>query len=256
MVTFLQVLIMSVVQGITEWFPLSSQGHIIFLNSVFGIQKIPFAAFLNLAGIFAALIVFWKDIVKLFDFREKGNLKFWGLFLVTLIPYFVVGYFFGDWLLGFFSNPFYWGIMFMISGVIVYSTKFARHKREKFNLFDSIVIGVSQAIALLPGISRTGTTASAGMHLGLKKEEAVRFSFLLAIPILLVTSIIQARNVVLTQINALWLIVSFVVVFIVSGFSIELVMRITEKGKFHWLGIYNFLVGLLLFLFGLKGILN
>ena len=180
-ISILQALVYSLVQGIAEWLPVSSSAHIAILQNIFGLQSFPFLIFLQFASILAAIVVFWKDIIKLFNFKEKENLRYWGFLIVALIPIAIVGYFFRDQIALLFLNLFYIGIFLMISGMVVYSTKFAHHREgKKLNLADSIIIGIAQgAAALFRGITRSGSTISAGMHLGLKREEAVKFSFLI-----------------------------------------------------------------------------
>jgi len=132
----------------------------------------------------------------------------------------------------------------MISGVIVYSTKFMHHKEgKKLGWFDSLFIGIVQVISLFPGISRSGSTISAGMFRGLKREDAVKFSFLLAIPTILGASLLEAKNLVLQNISYSILIVTFVITFVVSIFAIKILLRIVKSDKFYLFGIYDFLLG-------------
>src|SRR5271157_4059310 len=202
-ISLFQALIYSLVQGIAEWLPISSSAHIAILQNLFGLQDFSFLVFLQFASILAAIVVFWKDIVKLFNFRDKENLRYWGMLIVALIPVIVIGYFFENQIAALFLNLFYIGICLMISGILVYSTKFSHHKEgKKLNFADSIIIGLFQgAAALFRGITRSGSTISAGMYRGLKREEAVKFSFLIGIVAILGASLFEARKLVLGNIS-------------------------------------------------------
>ena len=118
------------------------------------------------------------------------------------------------------------GIFFIISGVLIYSTKFVKFKERKINFFDSIFIGIFQAIAILPGISRSGATISSGMFRGIKKEEAVKFSFLMAIPVVLGAAVLELRDLTVSNINYSFLIVSFIITFLISLFAIKILLKI------------------------------
>jgi undecaprenyl-diphosphatase len=110
--------------------------------------------------------------------------------------------------------------------------------------FDAVFVGLFQAIAILPGISRSGATISAGMFSGLKREEAVKFSFLLSVPVILGASILELDNLILQEINLWILTICFFVTFFVSIFTIKFLLRIVKTDKFYLFGIYNLLIGI------------
>ena len=251
MLNLIQVLLLSVIQGIAEWFPISSSGHLAILHNMFGFQDLAFDVFLHFASILAVLVLFWKDIIKILDIREKENIKYIGLLLLGIIPAGIIGVLFKDYIEGFFSSLFYLGIFFIVSGLIVYCTKFSRERREKIQWFDSLFIGIFQAIAILPGISRSGATIGSGLFRGLKKEEALRFSFLMAIPIVLGASILEFKDLMMSNINYNMLLISFFVTFFVSLFTIKILLRIVKSNKFYLFGIYNFLIGILVLIWSL-----
>ncbi len=246
MVSIIQALVLSIVQGITEWLPISSSGHLAIFQNIFGFQNLPFDVFLHFASILAVIIIFRKDIKKLFNFKDKQNLRYWGILILALIPAGIVGILFKDQIASFFSSMTYLGIFFMLSGGIVYSTKFYKVKKDKkMNWFDSLFIGFAQALAILPGVSRSGSTISGGLFRGLKKEEAVKFSFFLAVPVILGASLLEAKDLVVQNLSYSILALSFVVTLIVSIFAIKLLLKIVRGNKFHLFGIYNFFVGLI-----------
>ena len=228
MISFLQALIYSIVQGIAEWLPVSSSAHIALLQNIFGFQSLPFMVFLQFASILAVLFVFWKDIIKLFNFKDKESRKYWGFLILALIPVLIVGYFFEKLRIQL-SSFFYIGIFFMISGVIVYSTKFMKHKEGKnLGWFDSLFIGLVQVVSLFPGISRSGSTISAGMFRGIKREDAVKFSFLLGVLTILAASVFEFKGLASASISYSILIITFILTFLISIFAIKILIEIVR----------------------------
>lgn len=251
MIALFQIIILSVIQGIAEWLPISSSGHLAILQNLFGFQNLAFDVFLHLASILAVIIIFWKDITGLFNFKKKENLRYIGLLIIGIIPAGIAGILFEHQIENFFSSFLYLGIFFIVSGVLIYSTKFAKVKKEKLNFFDSIFIGIFQAIAIVPGISRSGATISSGLFRGLNKEEAVKFSFFMAIPVILGAALVELKDTALSQINYSFLIISFAVTLLVSIFAIKLLLKIIKGDNFYLFGVYNFLVGALILIFNL-----
>lgn len=240
-ISLFQALILSIVQGITEWFPVSSSGHLALIQNFFGFQNLPFDVFLHLAGVFAVVVLLWRDITRLF---KKENWKYLFYILIALIPAGLVGLFLRKTIENFFSNSLYIGIFFLLSGVFIYCTKFSYEKKKKISFFDSIFIGIFQAFAILPGISRSGATISSGLYRGINRENSVKFSFLLSIPIILGAGILEFGNMVSSEIDYFLLIISFVVTFLVSLITIKALFKIIKSDKFYLFGIYNIVLGL------------
>ena len=249
MIELIQAIILSIVQGITEWLPISSSGHLAIFQNIFRFQNLAFDVFLHFASIFAVLVVFWKDIIKLLHLNKIENLKYIGLLLVGIIPAGIIGILFKHQIESFFSSLLYLGIFFIISGIIIYSTRFSEIKRDKPNLLDSIFIGIFQALAILPGISRSGATISSGLFRGVSKAEAVKFSFFMAVPIILGAALVELKDISLSQISYVNLAISFVITLLVSIVTIKLLLKIIKGDKFYLFGIYNFLVGIALLIF-------
>ncbi|MFC1686100.1 undecaprenyl-diphosphate phosphatase [Nanoarchaeota archaeon] len=252
MVSVFQAIILSVVQSITEWLPVSSSGHLALMQHFFGFQNLTFDVYLHFASILAVIYVFRSDIIKLLDLRKLENQRYAAYLIIAVIPIAIVGLTFRDAIESVFSNMVSLGIFFLISGAIVFSTKFVKEKKEKkrkVGLMESITIGLFQALAILPGISRSGATISAGLFSGLKKEQVIKFSFLLAIPTVLGASVLEARNMAFSGLDLQVLLISFIVTFLVSILAIKLLLKIIRKQGFHWFGVYNILVGLLILIF-------
>ena len=255
MVSFIQAVILSFLQGIAEWLPISSSGHLALVQNIYHFENLSFDVFLHIASILAVVIIFWKDIVKLFYPWEKSKIKYLLIILIGIIPAGIVGFFFNKQIEAAFSNNLYIGIFFIISGILVYSTKFTREKKEKIGFFDSIFIGIFQAISILPGISRSGATISSGMYRGLRKNEAIKFSFLMAIPLIFGAGLLEARDLIYSQINYSILIVSFIITFLVSLAGIKILLKVVDKEKFYLFGIYNFLLGVLILILYFSGVI-
>lgn len=252
MVSLIETLILSVIQGICEWFPISSSGHLAIFHNIFGFQSLSFDVFLHFASIFAVLFAFRKDILAIFYPLNKKNIKYLGLLLIGIIPAGIIGVLFRDFIEGFFSSLFYLGIFFIISGVLVYSTKFFKLKKENINWMDSLFIGIFQAIAILPGISRSGATISGGLIRGVDKEQALKFSFLMAIPLIFGASILELNNLIISDISYWLLLISFLITFFVSLFTINVLLKIVKSDKFYLFGVYNFILGIFVLIWSFK----
>lgn len=243
MVSLIEAIILSIIQGITEWFPVSSSGHLALMQQFFGFQNLPYDVFLHFAGIFAVLFVFKREILKLLSFN-RVSLKYISLLVIALIPAGFVGFLLSDWIENLFSNMTYLGIFFIFSGVVVYSTKFSIERKSDINNKDAWFIGLLQALAILPGISRSGITISAGLFKGVSKRAAIRFSFLMSIPLILGASALKAKDLMISNINLSILVISFIITFFVSLITIKLLIRIIKSDKFYLFGIYNIILGL------------
>jgi undecaprenyl-diphosphatase len=237
-------ILLSIIQGISEWLPISSSGHLALFQNLFGEVDLTYDIFLHFASIFAVLVIFSKDILNLFNFKKKENLKYLGFLIIATIPAVIVALVFRNLIEASFSNIIFLGIFFMISGLIIFLTKFVRIKKDKITWRDSIFIGIFQALAIFPGVSRSGLTISSGMYKGIKKEQVIKFSFFLAVIIIIGASILELPNLDLNQISYTVLIVSFILTFLVSIVTIKFLLKIIRTNKFWIFGIYNLLLGL------------
>jgi len=250
MVTFIQAIILSIVQGITEWFAISSSGHIAIFENLFYIHDLGFVVYLHFASVLGVVILFWKDIVNLFV-EKKWSYIF--KIIIAVIPVAIVGFLVKEQVEKAFSNLIFVGIFYIISGFFIYSTKYARQIKRHPSISDSIFIGVSQVLALFPGISRSGMATGSGLILGLKKEEAIKFSFLLAIPIVFGASLLESSEITHLTLGFPALLTSFTLTLLTSLLTIKLLIRIIKSDKFYLFGIYNFILGVILIVWGLTG---
>ena len=240
MVTYLQAIILGVIQGITEWLPISSSGHLVIAQKLFNLEpSISLILVLHIASLIVIFLVFYRDIYKLIKF-DSFHRKLSLFIIIGTIPIALIGYFFSDLITNAFTNTKIVGYGFLITFSLLYFSKF--EKSRNLNIFHSILIGISQALALLPGVSRSGSTISTGMILGVNRQQAVKFSFLLAIPALLGAFIHQYSTISFS----LELLVGFLVSILVGYISLKFLLKIINSNKLHYFSYYCLILGLLL----------
>lgn len=244
MVSLTHAIILSIIQGITEWFPVSSSGHLAIFQNFFGFQNLAYDVFLHFASVLAIIIIFWKDIIKIF---KTHNYKYIGLIILAIIPAFLFGVLLKKYIISSFQSLLFLGLFFIFSGVLIYLTKFSKERKSKINFIEALFIGIMQVFALFPGISRSGMTISAGLFSGLKKQEAIQFSFLLAIPVIIGASLAEGTQVFKTDISYTLLLISFIITLIVSLITIKLLLKIIKSDNFYWFGIYNIILGVVVY---------
>lgn len=251
-----QAAILGVVQGITEFFPISSSGHLVILQSLFGFKEpmIAFDIFLHLGTLSSVLIFFRRDIAALFT-RERKMIA--PLFIAS-IPAFVVGFFFKDRIEQCFAMPEFTGWMMLITGLWLTIAATHARKVDLRGLADrqvklpgpvsALLIGIAQAAAILPGISRSGSTISTGILTGVEKEAACRFSFLLSIPAIAGASLVKMREIGsgLSAAQALPFLVGAIIAMLTGVFAIRFLLTIIKNNRLYLFGIYCFLAGLLI----------
>lgn len=250
--TVLQALVMGVIQGLGEFLPISSSAHLVLAPWVFGWDDpgLTFDVALHMGTLFAVVAFFWRDWVELFSeaIIKRGStqkaLLFWYLVIAT-IPGALAGYILEEQAATVFRNPLLIAVMLIIMGLILYLVDRRAISRKEMNgisLSDSLLIGLSQAFAIIPGVSRSGVTMTAGRALGLSRETAARFSFLLSTPIIFGAGVMQFKDITPGDINLAFItgvVSSAVVGFLAIGF---LLRYLTERSfaLFVW---YRFLIG-------------
>ncbi len=239
-----QAIILAIIQGITEWLPISSSGHLVLIQEFFNIEaSLLFDILLHMGSLLALLIIFRKDILNLISFK-KGYRGLAFLLLISTILTVLVVLIFREFLIKIFNNTLTVGIGLIITSLLLFSTKFAKEKKKNISLKDSILIGIMQGIAFIPGISRSGSTISTAMIRGVNREQAARYSFLLFIPAVLGAFFYQISSLEkLEKTNLLML--GTLISFIVSYAAIKLLLKIINKGKFHYFAYYCLILGLI-----------
>ena len=241
-------IILALVQGITEFLPVSSSGHLAILQNYFGEVNISFDVFLHFATLLAIVTYFYKDICEIIkDFlmfnKKSKNFKLAIYLIVASIPAAIIGFLLNNYISYFFLDISLLAFTFTISGIFLFTA--SRIKKNKALNFKNIfVVGLAQALAILPGLSRSGATISTGILMGIKKKEAIRFSFLLAIPAIIGATMLKMDGLSFT----FSLIIPFFVTFISGLFSIHILIKFIKQENLKYFAYYCWLVALLIFL--------
>lgn len=247
--TVTQALFLGVLQGVTEFLPVSSSGHLVVAQDLMGLSRggIMFEVAVHLGTLMSILVVFRKDIVRLITQFSSDETRSFLLFLVYgTVPIAVVGGTLRSRIEPLFQELSTVGVAFLVTGSVLILTRFVRSGGGNLNGRKSFLVGVAQAVSLVPGISRSGVTIGSGIMLGLSSREAARFSFLLAVPALvgsgalLVGDFLQAAS---DPGSSAVLGVGFVTSFVVGLGALKMLLRILVGGNFHWFGAYCLVLG-------------
>lgn len=236
-----QSLTLGVVQGITEFLPISSDGHLNLFQHLFNLTpSLSFDVFLHAATFFSVLFFFRKQTSYFF-----ANLKY---IIIGSIPVVIVGIFFKDQVSNIFADPKLLPFFFLISAVLVFVTKFFKSSDKKITYLSAFIIGIFQALAILPGVSRSGCTIFAGLLLGLSSLNAFNFSFSLFLPASLGAIILESKDIVGNHLFSLANIISFVLTFFVGLFCLNILKKFLVGHKFWIFGIYTFILAVFSFM--------
>jgi len=257
---------LGVVQGLTEYLPVSSSGHLAIASNFFGINgedSLMFTVAVHVATVLSTLVMLWKEIdwilKGLFKFEMNAETKYALNILVSMIPVGIVGLFFKDKVEeAFGSGLLVVGVMLLVTAVLLIFSFYARpRQKERLSLRDAFVIGLAQACAVMPGLSRSGSTIATGLMLGNKKEMLAQFSFLMVIPPILGEALLDILKAVkgadvMGGVGMLPLCVGFMAAFISGCFACKLMINIVKKGKLVYFGIYCAIVGLAIMIYQLS----
>ena len=255
---WIQALILGIVQGLTEYLPVSSSGHLAIISHSFGIdgeESLMFTVAVHVATVLSTLVMLWREIdwilKGLFKFEMNEETKYALNILVSMIPVGIVGLFFKDKVEeAFGSGLLIVGVMLMLTAVLLIFSYYAKpRQKEHLSLWDAFVIGVAQACAVLPGLSRSGSTIATGLMLGNKKEKLAQFSFLMVIPPILGEALLDIMKTmkgeaVMGNIGTFPLVIGFLAAFLSGCFACKLMISVVKKGKLVYFGIYCAIIGL------------
>ena len=253
--TLLESIFSGIVQGVTEFLPVSSSGHLVLLHTYFGINEanIVFDVFLHLATLIAVVIYFSKDLL---DIIIEKNFKLILYIIVATIPAVAAGVFFESFITSFFYDIHRVGIMFFFTALLLLSAEISlRIRREPYrqmSLGRSIIIGIFQALALAPGISRSGSTISSALFCGISREKAFKFSFVLSIPVILGAVLYKFMTVdVNTVIAGNFKIYAFgMLAALISGMlCLRVLWWFVKTSRLYIFAIYCFILGTITLIF-------
>jgi len=263
---WLEALILGILQGLTEFLPVSSSGHLEIGKAFMHVPKtgITFTIVVHLATVLSTVLVFWKEIVKIaggaIKFKWNEDMQYVVKIIISMIPAAIVGLLLEDTIDEFFEgNLLYVGILLYFTALLLAFTYYAKPRSSGLRFFDALIMGISQAIAILPGISRSGGTIATALLLGVKKEDAARFSFLMVIPLIIAAnakkllsylsdeSLAQeAMNQASAQIapvSTAALTIGFISAFVVGWVACTWMINIVKRGKLIWFAAYCAVAG-------------
>jgi undecaprenyl-diphosphatase len=264
--TYFQAAFLGVLQGLTEFFPVSSSGHLVIGQYAFGIEEnvLAFDIYLHLGTLLAVIVVFRKALLTLIQslgnnlralitgsravnriYRDSQEIRTITAILLGTIPAVIIGFSMKDFIEGLFLNPRLVLCSLVFTGVILLATFIVRKRGRSIGAVNGILIGCAQALAIIPGVSRSGMTISAGLFLGVKREDAGEFSFLLSIPVILGAGILELKDAFEAGYSMLsWdlALIGVAASFISGWVSLVLLMRIVRHGKIGWFGFYCLVV--------------
>jgi undecaprenyl-diphosphatase len=240
-------ILLGIIQGLTEFFPVSSSAHLVIAQKLMGMrgEEIAISVVLHLGTVLALLVFFFKDILKLLrDIRSMALIA-----VVTVITG-AIGVLGKDFFESLFSSTKPVGFALLVTGAILILTKFVQAKRDKLNLKDALILGCTQGIAIIPGISRSGMTISTLLLRRIDQEVCFKFSFLASIPIILGAAAFEAKKIGFAlQGDAKLLIVGFVFSFLSGLAALALLKVVLKKAKFYYFGFYCIIIGIITILF-------
>lgn len=254
---WLQALILGLIQGLTEYLPVSSSGHLAIGSYLFGINgedNLAFTIAVHVATVLSTFVILWSEIDwifrGLFKFKMNDETKYFLNIVVSMIPIGIVGVFFKDTVEEIFgSGLLIVGCMLLLTALLLTFSYFAKPRvKENISWKDALIIGLAQACAVMPGLSRSGSTIATGLMLGNKKEKMAQFSFLMVIPPILGEALLDVIKMAkghnpFGDVSTIALVVGFVAAFVSGCMACKWMINIVKKGKLIYFGIYCAIAG-------------
>ena len=260
-----EALILGLIQGLTEYLPVSSSGHLAIGSALFDIKgedNLAFTIVVHVATVFSTLVILWKEIDwifrGLFKFEMNAETRYVINILISMIPIGIVGVFFKDYVEAIFgSGMLIVGCCLLVTALLLTFSYYAKPRlKENISMKDAFIIGLAQACAVLPGLSRSGSTIATGLLLGDNKAKLAQFSFLMVIPPILGEALLDGMKMmkgeaVAGDIPALSLIVGFIAAFVSGCLACKWMINIVKKGKLIYFAIYCAIAGTATLVLGL-----
>lgn len=255
---YLIIAVLALIQGITEFLPVSSSGHLVVAQRWLGwtIDNVLLDAVLHLGTAAAILFIYRKDIRALFEgalsrdrARRKPSLKYIGFILVAAVPAGIAGIAFQRFFERMFLNAKAAAALFFLTAAFLFASGLRKKPPSALGLPKAFTIGLAQALAILPGVSRSGTTISTALLLGTDRREAGRFSFLLGLPVIIGAALLELKDVSSASIPPGLLVVGFGLSAASGVIALKILLRFIERGRLHYFGYYLVALGLACVLF-------
>lgn len=266
--SWLEALILGIIQGLTEFLPVSSSGHLEIGQALLGTtseENLTFAIVVHTATVLSTLVILWKEVAQLFKgtfttLKWNEDKNYVSMILVSMIPVFIIGMFFKDTVESLFgSGLLLVGICLCVTAVLLYISEWLSKRRagegHEVGYKDAIIIGLAQALAVLPGLSRSGTTIATGLICGVKKESVTKFSFLMVLIPILGEALLELLDLlsgeVVSSLGLLPIIVGFVAAFLSGCLACKFMINIVRRQKLIYFAIYCLCVGIFSIVYGL-----
>lgn len=255
-------IILGIIQGLTEFLPVSSSGHLELGKAILGDNSVPeesllFTVVLHFATALSTIVVFRKDIWEIFkgllQFKWNEESQFSLKIIISMLPAVCVGLFFEEQLEAFFGgNVRFVGFMLLITALLLFFADKAKDTDKKVSFGNALLVGISQAIAMLPGISRSGATISTSVLLGVDKSKAARFSFLMVVPLIFgkIAKDLMSGDLTFNGENNIAMGAGFIAAFIAGLAACTWMIKLVRKSKLTYFAIYCLIVGLIAIGFG------
>jgi undecaprenyl-diphosphatase len=252
---YIDAIVLGIIQGLTEFLPVSSSGHLELAKAILGDQKVPqesltFTVVLHFATALSTIVIFWKEILQIFrgllQFKKNEEFEFSVKIVISMIPAVLVGLLFEEELEEFFTgNVLLVGFMLLITGLLLLLADKAKNTDKPVSYLNALIIGLSQAIAMLPGISRSGATISTSVLLGVDRTKAARFSFLMVVPLIFgkVAKDFSDGVISFGDENFLVMAVGFLAAFVSGLLACKWMIALVQNSKLYYFSIYCFAVG-------------
>ena len=264
-----EAIILGLVQGLTEFLPVSSSGHLVIGREILGVEEsgdLVFEVAVHAATVLSTIVVFrhqiWSLLKGLFRFRYNDETDYILKICVSMIPVFIIGVFFKSFVEGLFASLFVVGVALLMTALLLFlSDRASNPRREKLSAnnyrngisyWQALAVGIGQAFAVIPGLSRSGTTISVGLICGVRRDVMAQFSFLMVLVPILGEAFLQLVGGEFTgsTLGVLPVLLGFVSAFLSGLFACKVMIAIVKKAKLTWFALYCAIVSLLIFIFG------
>ena len=261
MLEIVQSIILGIIQGLTEFLPVSSSGHLEIFKYLFGEENTPEQSLmqtvaLHFATALSTVFIFRKDIGEilqsLFSKRDSSGRRFVLMIILSMIPAVLVGLVWEDLIESLFQGNLLWiGLALILTGLVLYLSDRKSESEKSFSWISALIVGLAQAVAIIPGISRSGATIGTSILLGIDRSKAARFSFLMVIPLIFgkIAKDLIDGSMTSNQISILPLALGFIAAFITGAIACTWMIKWVKKSKLKYFAYYCFIVGLILVIY-------
>ena len=256
--TYISVIALALIQGITEFLPVSSSGHLVIAQHFLGWSQdnVLLDVVLHLGTAVAIGVVFWKDILSLFrglvssdPLQKKFAARYIGFIAIGSLPAVLAGFLLKDFFEKMFLNPRATGLFFFVTALFLFASLRKAKNPSQLTVITVLIIGLAQALAILPGVSRSGTTIATALILGIERKEAGRFSFLLGLPAILGAALLEFKGISATVLSPGLIFAAFGISLLVGLVALKLLLDFIRRGRLFYFGFYLVALGLACLIF-------